>query len=163
MTMPASVEQTTVDPVNGLYPTVTYDHQDKLITATVIVAWDAVEGDLVVHAPLIAIPKGGESLLWKVLWEVLPDATTLQSAGFDSTSAGVEIPAQNTEMPLGVSLRTLGPGLTPDQFQATIENGVASDSSLSYTLFLQGTRIGEIQPSFKKHDPTIVVTLDPMT
>jgi hypothetical protein len=165
--MLAMMEKTTVDPVTGVLPTlptVTYDHLGKLITATVIVRLDTITDELVVQAPLVAIPKGGESLRWTVLWTIQPDAT-LQSASFYSAIEGVEIQGQN--IPPGVILLMSGPGqsqdpLFPDQWQVTIENDVAGPNSFRYTLSVTGTPIGTAQPRFKKHDPTIVVTPDPI-
>lgn len=149
--------------VAPIFPTVTYDLKEKLITATVIVSWDSVLGDLVVQAPIISIPgpgTTGEPSIWTVLWEAKPDPATLSSASFDSQ--GILIPALNTSMPFGVSLLSLEPVSSPDGIEVTLENDVTSDGSLNYTVSVTGTRIGEGQPRYKQHDPTIVVTQEPI-
>ena len=162
--MIAMMEKTTVDSVTELLPTVTYDPVNQVITATVIVGFDTTTSSLVVHAPLIAVPKGVESSSWTALWNVAPDAT-LQSASFRSTSEGVEIPGQN--LPPEVTLLALGPvpspsPQSPDQWQATFGNAVTGPNSFNYILSVKGTPLGSTLAMCKRHDPTIVVTPDPM-
>jgi len=88
------IDPTTSSAVNSaMLPTVTYDPVNQEITATVIVGFDATTATFVVTPPLIAVPKGAGSLLWKVLWNLAPDFTLL-SASFVSASQGVEIQGQ---------------------------------------------------------------------
>ncbi len=159
MEKPMASKLTDVNSVTELLPSVIYDPVHQVITATVIVGFDATTSNLVVHAPPIAIPKGVESSSWTVLWNVVPDAT-LQSASFLSTSEGVEIPGQN--LPPEVTLTTLGEGQSLDQWQATFVNAVTGPNSFNYILLVKGTPLGSTLAMFKRHDPTIVVTPDPM-
>lgn len=159
-------------PASGVYPAVTYEPLSKLISATIVVAYDSVEDTLVVQAPIIALPKGGDSVIWTLTWTVLHD-DTLQSASFTSASQGIEIPAQNTVMPPGFSVLTSEPLPTedpqpPNQWQVRFFNGAASATAFSYTIYATGATGSANGPSPAKqlstqHDPTIVVTLDPMT
>lgn len=161
--MPTILEQTTIDPVTSsavdpaALPTVTYDPVNRKICATVMASWDAIEG-FIVQAPIIAIPKGGELFHWTVLWTLQSDGT-LDSLSFE----GIEVPMGGTTMPAGVGLLTSGQGPDSNQWQIAIDNRAESASPFNYTLSLTGTPAGTTQPRVKKHDPTIVVTLDPMT
>ncbi len=169
MEKPMAAKRTAVTPACGLLPTVTYDYANQRITATVIVGWDAATKELVVHAPLIAIPKGGKPSPWTLLWKVLPDPTTVSKASFRSATEGVEIPEDynGPNLPPKVTISRLEPVPSPDaqppkHWTATIANTVRSSNSFHYILSVKGTPLGTTQAMFKRHDPTIVVTPDPM-
>lgn len=166
--MPTILEQTTIDPVTSstvdpvALPTVTYDPVNRKICATVMASWNAIDG-FIVQAPIIAIPKGGELFHWTVLWTIQSDGT-LDSLSFSSPFEGIEVPTRDTTMPAGVGLLTSGQGPGSNQWQIAIDNRADSASPFNYTISLTGTpAAGTAQPQVKKHDPTIVVTLDPMT
>ena len=174
--MPTIMDQTTSDPATlpaaepVSLPTVTYNPVDRTVSATVVTSWDPIVG-LIIQAPIIAIPKGGESLFWTVLWTIQRD-NTLQAASFNSSSDGVEVPTHGTTMPPGVGLLTSGPvEQALDKWKITIDNRAEAASPFNYTLSIAGTptsfvpdvTTGKPQRMLRKYDPTIVVTLDPMT
>jgi len=152
--------------VNENDPTITFDCANKQIAATVILTFDPIVGDLVAQTPLIAIPGSGtgEPLAWTVLWQVMPNLATLQSASFISDFQGVELGST----PPGITILTSGPvspsepGQSPTQWKVRFQNRVAGANSFNYTLFLQGTRIDEPEPRFLRHDPTIAVVPEPI-
>lgn len=148
------------DPVIMLNPTVTYNLEEKLITATVIISLNSVTGVPENLVPILAIPKSSDP--WTVLWTIQYDPAVFQAASFQSASQGVQVEA----MPAGVRLLMSGPvpspdPASPDQWKITIENEATTKTLLSYKLFTKHTRGNQTTSMF--HDPTIVVTLDPMT
>ncbi|HEX3128177.1 MAG TPA: hypothetical protein VH394_12680 [Thermoanaerobaculia bacterium] len=163
--MPAIMEQTTVDQCETPEPTAIFDREGRLITAEVIVSWDSIEDKLIVQAPIIDIPGPGtedEPSPWTVLWKLMPDCSTIQLATFNSSSQGVIIPGPTSVLPLGVSLLESEPGETPDQWRVLIENKARSLSSFNYDLAITGTLISADIKHHRDHDPTIVVTPDPI-
>ena len=75
---------------------------------------------------------------------------------------GLQIPALTSSFPAQVGSNTPAPVESHlDQYQVQINHSVSSVSSFNYTMFVQGHRLdGRLTSAV--HDPTIVVTLDPM-
>jgi hypothetical protein len=161
--MPTLTEQETAAPptLPITLPTVTYDPAKSLITAYLIVsACTSDSSGLCVQAPLIAIPGSGISgtaSSWSVLWIVVPDAS-LSSASFDSKK--VQVPLSGA--PTGVGVTIPIPDLNPDQWQVAIQNSVPSAASIQYRVFVTGYVSDPKSMLATHHDPTIVVTMEPM-
>jgi hypothetical protein len=158
-TMIATMEKKTVDPVTATDPTITYDLPTRKISVTVIVSWSDQLDQLVVEAPPLSVPGSGttgEPATWTVLWTLQPDST-LESASFEN----IELPAQSSEMPPGVSVLMSEQGTSPAEWQVTIENSVANAGRFSYNLHITYKPTGGILGSLT-HDPTIAVVPEPI-
>jgi hypothetical protein len=160
--MLATLERPTTQQLDTtLAPSVIYDSVNHKIHATVIVSQSS-PNNLKFDAPIIGIPGSGSPELtatWDVIWTVVP------GSGLDSVNfygQGILIPADGSDLPAGVikPIPTAPVPDRPDQWTATITHHVGDVNSFGYTMFVQGNGGGKTISDF--HDPTIVVTLDPM-
>jgi len=145
-------------------PTVTYDSTNQTIAATVIVSLPSGAEDLVYDTPLIGIPGPGElGPRWTVFWNLqLGDG--LSSVSFPA-SDGIVVPATGTTLPPHVTPSGSQMGASSTQWQVTIENTVTGANSFNYDITAVGTPVQvSTLASFTTttHDPTIVVTKDPI-
>jgi hypothetical protein len=96
-----------------------------------------------------------------VVWKLVPRGD-LSSADFDTD--GIVFPSTTPPMPPNVSSSNsaLVEG-AQDQWTVTIENWVTDVNSFHYDISVQAPIPGSPKPFLKTvHDPTIVVTLDPI-
>jgi len=161
--MPTLTESTTADPVTVQDPV--FDLANKEITAEVLVSLiDAPPGLSIQVSPGIFIPGSGapdKPSIWTMIWNVKCDAT-LESASFENRSQGIAIPGG---LPPGIAILTSGPsvlGSLPGQWTITFENSLTTQppQTFNYDILIQAQSNGTKQ--LRKHDPTIVVTKDPM-
>lgn len=150
---PTAVEATTEE------PTVTYNAVQRQIAATVIASFllGEVEPTFDFEAPLIAIPGPGKgSDIWTVTWTLEPGPGVV-SAIFDKEN-GISIPQVPSRLRIRESFRVPD---QPSQWQVTFQNNVISANSFNYVIK------GDVKGADDRwlpfsHDPTIVVTQDPI-
>jgi hypothetical protein len=161
-TMVSTLEQSAAQLNTTQLPSVTYDVSQKKISVTVIVSKPSGSTDLTFDAPIFGVPGSGSSgvsATWTVTWTVVP-GDGLDSVSFNSP--GIVIPAAGSSLPDRVSdpVDTEAVPESSDQWQATIVQQVTDVNAFSYTLSVTGDIGGTL--ILDSHDPTIVVTLDPM-
>lgn len=173
-----AMEQTTIDQVNTLEPTVTYELESFTIHATVI-AFNDPNGNLNIKPPVIAVPGTGSTTpsVWTVVWTVVPDLTSLASVSFNDP--GIVIPSASSSLPDNVSLPSgVGPGPDPlTQRQVGISNGCTFANAFSYDISISGSlnsisgslngvtfyfSTADQAPESRTIDPTIAVVKEPM-
>jgi hypothetical protein len=164
--MTTMLEQlTTAQVATTLVPSVTYNllSEPKSINVTVIVSRSS-DSDHPLHftAPVIGVPGSGSpdiAVTWNVIWTLLP------GSGLDSVKfidPGLQTPALDSVLPEGVNpISPLQVEGHHDMMQALINHTALSVRSFNYRMFVQGQQGANIMPDTR--DPTIVVTLDPMT
>jgi hypothetical protein len=162
----ARIPRVEEDVITTTGPTVTYDAGNQTIAATVIVSLPSGAEDLVYDTPLIGIPGPGElGPRWTVFWNLqLGDG--LSSVSFPE-SDGIVVPATGTTLPPHVTVTPSSShmGSSSTQWQVTIENTVTGANSFNYDITAIGIPVQvSTLASFKTttHDPTIVVTKDPI-
>ena len=157
-------QSTTAQVATTLVPSVTYNllSEPKSINVTVIVSRSS-DPDHPLHfdAPAFCVPGSGSpdiAVTWNVIWTVLP------GSGLDSVKfidVGLQTPALDSHLPDGVNpISPLPVEGNEDMMQALINHTVLSVNSFNYRMFVKGQQGDTIMPD--SHDPTIVVTLDPM-
>ena len=168
---PNSVQPATDGPsTDG--PSITYDVVGKKIWAMVIVSHAEGAENAAVAAPVIALP-GPFGEKWAVIW-TLKLGPGVAKATF-SKEAGIIVPsAQKPSLPLGISI--LDSQRLPDtvRWQVTFKNEVLAVSQLNCDIAVEwfpptaSSRAGDsplprVAPRVVVvHDPTIVVTQDPI-
>jgi hypothetical protein len=169
--MPTLTEPTTanllVSPVPPMLqttlPAVTYDQEHFQITAYLIVSACTSDPDgLSVQAPMIAVPQSApDSPPWTVLWKVVP-GSGLISASFDPDLGKAQIPDPDSK-PNSVTIDLLITS-DPNQFAIKLLNLDTTAASFKYLVHVCGTASdsNNITHLKKTHDPTIVVTMEPM-
>jgi hypothetical protein len=167
------MEQTTINQVNTLEPTVTYELESFTINATVVVFNDANE-QLRIKPPVIAVPGTGSATpsVWTVVWTVVPDPGSLASVSFKDS--GIVIPSASSSFPDNVSLLSeVGPGNNPStQRQVQISNGCTFANAFGYDVSVfSGSPTRDVTsffstadqaPESRTIDPTIAVVKEPM-
>jgi hypothetical protein len=157
--MSTIIEQTPVT-----LPTVIYDRDHLRITAKVLVSNDPVDAaKFIIQAPPIAIVgpyNGGPSSLFTVLWEF----EGVGEASFDSYQIQIRAPQIPTT---GVHFETSlleGSGGPPRRLELPMEiDGDVGLSSFNYEISVNSGQNPGPQPRFgTTHDPTIIVTPDPI-
>jgi len=158
---PAAILETTLE------PSVTYDAKNQQIHATVIVSLPQGAGDLVYQTPLIGVPGPGDlGNAWTVFWKVLP-GEGLTSVTFEAGD-GIVVPASGTSLPPNVHASDSQMGSSLDEWQITIANTVTGTNSFNYDITCVGipsgpsAEVGLKRFTTTTHDPTIVVTKDPI-
>jgi hypothetical protein len=159
-TMVSTLKQSAAQLNTTQSPSVSFDVSQKTIAANVIVSKPAT--DLIFDAPIFGVPGSGSSgvpVTWTVTWTVVA-GDGLDSVSF--TSPGIVIPATGSSLPDGVSgpVDTNSVADNPAQWQAAITQAVTDVNAFNYTLIVEADSEGTKVPG--SHDPTIVVTLDPM-
>jgi hypothetical protein len=142
-------------------PDVAFNAGQRMIAATVIVSLPLGATEPIFEAPLIAIPGPGQgSDLWTVIWTLVPGPGII-SATFNKEH-GITF---SMEEPFPPNLRIKESFQVPDhpdQWQTTFQNNVISAHSLRYFIHVELVRATDRQRLFFRHDPTIVVTQDPI-
>lgn len=166
--MPTLTEPTTVDllvppMLQTTLPAVTYDPTNFQITAYLIVsACTSDPSGLCVQAPMIAVPQSAPaSPPWTVLWKAVP-GSGLSSAFFDVGKGKAQVPAPDNKPP-SVTIDLPTTELASNQFAVTIRNLNQTAASFTYLVHVCGQPNGPTKSLLtRKHDPTIVVTMEPM-
>jgi hypothetical protein len=142
-------------------PTVTFNAIQRQSTATVIVFLPPGQEKVFFEDPLIAIPgPSQQSDLWTVIWTLVP-GPGITSVFFSTDKAGIEIPQE--ELPPRLQIMESSPVLgEPSQWQVTFRNNVISANSFNYAINAEAIPDDARQLKPIRHDPTIVVTQDPI-
>ncbi len=151
----------TPDPITE--PTVTYDAKNQVVSATVIVSLPPDLTDLVYAAPLIGVPGPGElGPTWTVLWNLI--AGEGLSSVFFPSSDGIVLPSPGTSLPPNVQNLESHLGSVDTQWIVVLRNTVTDVNMLNYDITATGASFAITPLSFTTttHDPTIVVTKDPI-
>jgi hypothetical protein len=166
-TMLATVEQTTVDlPASpaldqATLPTLTYDMVNHQVAITVIVS-RLESGSLGFATPPIVIkrPRSGSKRDWTLAWSFQPDYSLM---GHGLPNFSIRVPANGATLPFGPSPYSTGPSewiipLDPMGPTEPIEPNNLGLFAFGYDIVASDPiKVLEI------HDPTIVVTPDPIT
>jgi hypothetical protein len=153
-TMPTMVEQAPIDQVSeSPFLSATYGPRNVDVPVVVSVGTD---GKLVVDAPTSFMVGGALTFpnesTWTVTWTLSGDSLAV----FDNPGIGFPGP-----LPDGVEIQLCDPP-APKQWKATVVNTVAQwqsqSQSFTYNIFVCHPTLGKC-----RHDPTIVVTPDPIT
>lgn len=148
--MQAVQEQSTILPVAGTHPGVTYDEERAVIVATVFASLPPSAQEPLITAPVIAIPRTpSDAQHWTLFWVLMHDQT------IDSASFGDNGIAFSGSMAVGVTM-TDPVQVSPTQWSVEIVNQAKLLSAFSYTIEVTATG------RTITHDPTIVVTPEPM-
>jgi hypothetical protein len=142
------------------------------IEAPVIVSL-ATDGTVSFEVPTITLPGSGSTSMpsyCNVIWTLMDGGAAFTSLSF--TGQGMEIPAvTHPPLPVGVSiLESEGLEGTPSKWKTCFKNRIqeTDECVFSYTISIQATpkpsanfnpRSG---PVLVSHDPTIVVTMEPI-
>jgi hypothetical protein len=133
-------------------PTVTYDPVRMTITATVIVSLEPDRSEITITAAPITIPKD----TWTLFWDLVVDTPGL-TAEFAKPGI-VFLP------PLPPKVKILKePGGDALRWTAEIGNEVVNVNTFSYDIAVSWSLSNaEVTGTITVHDPTIVVTKDPI-
>jgi hypothetical protein len=153
-TMAPPVSNATTSPAvdQEALPSASYDKINNMVTTTVIVSC-LPSGALSFQAAPITIGgpgAGGDQVIWTVKWNIEPDSS-LDGKPLDDYV--LKIPAALTAMPTGCTL-----GLQNPQLCEIVVDNSARLSLIKYDI-LPSAPNGAPLPV---HDPTIVVTMDPV-
>ncbi len=138
----------------GQEPTVTYDPANHTITSTVIVAVPPSESGITVTTAPLAIPHGS----WTLFWDLMVATTPELHAEFGDP--GITFPLES--LPPNITVESQPSG-DATQVSAKIRNHVTTTNSFNYDVNVSWS-LGESDVVVKHtvHDPTIVVTQDPI-
>lgn len=168
--MLAAIEQKTIDSVNTTGLAVSFEL--ALIIRAPVFVLPPIAGDnkLIFLAPPITIPGTGSPSIpanCVVIWELEYDPQVFASLGFQSNGVA---PPQIDCLPEGLTIREsellYAEGL-PTRWRMEVVNGVSGLQSFKYFLNVEGILNNLIQsqtpiPVTGHHDPTIVVTQEPI-
>ncbi len=151
-------------------PTATYDVGSHTIQAFAIVTHRAGEAHPRFHPPLIAIPGpnpevDGDTVEWIVNFILVPGDGVVSAAFLDSSeNKGITVPSSLKPVKPGrVEVLASSPVFTDEaQWIVKIQNGVVSPNSLNYDVSLSVATADGGELTLIQHDPTIVVTQDPI-
>lgn len=149
--MLATMEQTKIDQL----PTVTFDEEELVINATVIISPGGQPGTYRHHVAALSA-AGPTGSVWTVIW-------TLETVGPIEVKfpegGGIDI----TSLPGAVHLQTTTPDLQPNQRHITFTNNVSDVNVIRYDLVLtdlQGNPLTKAADIII--DPTITVVKEPV-
>jgi len=153
-TMPTMVEQAPIDQVSES-PFLSATYGPRNVDVPVVVSVDT-DGKLVVDAPTSFVVGGARTFPNESTWTVTWTLSGRSSAVFDNPGIVFPVP-----LPDGVKIQSWDPP-SPNQWKITVVNTVAQWQSQSqpftYSIFVSDSTLGRC-----RHDPTIVVTPDPIT
>jgi hypothetical protein len=133
-------------------PKVIYDPVNMTITATVIVSLPPGAGDITITTAPITIPKD----TWTLFWDLVVDTPEINAWFADPGIIFLPpLPPKVTviEQPSG----------GPVRWTAVLKNEVVGVNAFNYDIAVAwSTNVSEVLAHTTVHDPTIVVTKDPI-
>jgi len=134
-------------------PTVTYDTERMIITLSVIVTLAEGAKEVTITAAPVTIPKDA----WTLIWDLVVDTPGLVANFADHGI--VLLPP----LPPKVTVVEGPSSVSPSRWTATFQNEVLNTNAFSYDIAVDWSHgATEVLVRTTVHDPTIVVTKDPI-